>query len=39
MSVFRRFRVLSECFRIAGGVGLISGVRFFIGQLQLEEIN
>ena len=37
MSFFHKLRLIAECFRLAGGFGLIAGVKYCLGFLSLEE--
>ena len=37
MSFLQKIRLISECFRLAGGFGLIAGVKYALGFLSLEE--
>lgn len=37
MSFLQKIRLISECFRLAGGFGLIAGVKYCLGFLSLDE--
>ena len=37
MSFLQKIRLIFECFRLAGGFGLIAGVKYALGLLSLEE--
>ena len=37
MSFLQKFRLIFECFRLAGGFGLIAGVKYALGFLSLDE--
>ena len=37
MSFLCKLRLIAECFRLAGGFGLIAGVKYALGVLSLEE--
>lgn len=37
MSFFQKFRMIAACFRLAGGFGLIAGVKYCLGFLSLDE--
>ena len=38
MSIMRKIRLIGACFRLAGGFGLIAGVKYALGFLTLDEI-
>ena len=38
MSILRKIRLIGACFRLAGGFGLIAGVKYALGFLTLDEI-
>ena len=37
MSFLQKFRLISECFRLAGGFGLIAGLKYALGILHVQE--
>ena len=37
MSIMRKIRLIGACFRLAGGFGLIAGVKYALGFLTLDE--
>ena len=37
MSILKRIRLIGACFRLAGGFGLIAGVKYALGFLTLDE--
>lgn len=37
MEFIRRLRLIGACFRLAGGFGLIAGVKYALGFLSLDE--
>ena len=37
MSFLQKIRLISECFRLAGGFGLIAGVKYCLGILHVQE--
>lgn len=39
MGIFSKFRLFRECFRIAGGVGLIACAKYLCGNLQLDLLD
>ena len=39
MSISHKFRLIFACFRLAGGFGLIAGVKYALGFLSLDETS
>lgn len=39
MTFMQKIRLISECFRLAGGFGLIAGVKYCLGFFSLDEID
>lgn len=37
MSFLQKIRLIFACFRLAGGFGLIAGVKYCLGFLSLDE--
>ena len=37
MSFLQKIRLISECFRLAGGFGLIAGLKYALGILHVQE--
>ena len=37
MSFLQKIRLISECFRLAGGFGLIAGVKYVLGILHVQD--
>ena len=37
MSLLQKIRLIIECFRLAGGFGLIAGVKYCLGFLHVQE--
>lgn len=37
MSLSQKIRLIIECFRLAGGFGLIAGVKYCLGILHVQE--